>query len=239
MLEYPADTFLTFFINHRLLQVNNRPQWKTVAGGSRHYVEKARKLIPYVHAGCAVEKVQRTAQGVMLQTATGPMHFDRVVMATHAPVTLKLLENPSEQERDVLGAIGIVPNRGELHRDARSMPKRSRCWSSWNVVAGVGGGVSLTYHLNRLQPLETKSSYFLSLNPSGEKREGLVQSFNYDHPRFTRAAIRAQRALLKIQGIGGVYYAGAWTRYGFHEDGLLSAVVVAGLMGVSTPWDVA
>jgi len=238
MLEYPAETFLSFFLNHKLLQVNDRPVWKTVKGGSVCYVNKVKALLPFVHSGHKVLSVKRNNLGVLVRTTAAEGRFDRVVLATHAPVSLSLLADPTEAESKVLGAFQVLPNQGVLHRDARAMPETRRCWSAWNVTAqGREDRVSLTYHLNRLQPLQSKKQYFLSLNPPTPFSDQLGE-FSYDHPHFTTDAIRAQREIPNIQGIGGVYFAGAWTRYGFHEDGLLSAVKVAELMRCPLPWRV-
>jgi predicted NAD/FAD-binding protein len=238
MLDYPADTFLAFFLNHKLLQVNDRPVWRTVRGGSIEYVKKARELIPHLHLNEPVRKVTRETAGIRLATDKGELVFDRVVFATHAPITLRLLQDASLEERSVLGAIGVEGNKAVLHRDSTAMPRTRRCWSAWNVSAGVEKHVSLTYHLNRLQPVKSESQYFLSLNPLRDPRD-VVGTYQYDHPVFNREAIRAQGELLKIQGKGGVYFAGAWTRYGFHEDGLRSAVNVARLIGEDAPWKAA
>jgi predicted NAD/FAD-binding protein len=235
MLEYPAATFLTFFLNHKLLQVSGRPLWKTVAGGSIQYVDKAKELIPHVHSGAEVISVERCRNGVLVSTAEGQALFDCAVLATHAPTTAKLLLNASDEERNILSAIGVVANKAVLHRDSMAMPRTNRCWSAWNVKAGAKNGVSLTYHLNRLHPLMSQQNYFLSLNPELEM-SGQIGTYNYNHPRFDQRAIRAQREIPRLQGRGGIYFAGAWTRYGFHEDGLLSAVNVANLIGAIPQW---
>ena len=239
MLKFPAATFLTFFLNHKLLQVNDQPKWRTVKNGSIQYVEKAAKLIPHIHLGKAIQQVERTQKGVQVKLDDGVMLFDRVVMATHAPITAKLLMNPSELERRVLSPFQTIANTTILHRDASLMPKSEKCWAAWNVQAANAGKekVSLTYYLNRLQPLATKQNYFVTLNPI-QTIENVIRKLIYHHPLFDQDTIRAQRELSEIQGGGGVYYAGAWTRYGFHEDGLLSAVKVAKHMGILIPWKV-
>lgn len=239
MLDFPAETFLSFFINHRLLQVEDRPVWRTVKNGSQEYVKKIAAHIPYIHLGEPIVEVERFAGKVAVKTAKGTFDFDKVVMATHAPVTLKVLKSPSEREWQILSAIKTEKNRTVLHRDGSMMPKENRCWASWNVVGSTDHNahrkVALTYYLNRLQPLNTQNNYFVSLN-SDQIHDGTVREMDYAHPTFNHAAIQAQKELPEIQGNGGVYYAGAWTRYGFHEDGLLSAVKVAELLGVGTPW---
>lgn len=236
MLDYPADTFLTFFLNHKLLQVNDRPVWKTVSGGSKSYVMKAERRITHVHRGTEVLEVASAGTQVRVRTAAGEDVFDRVIMATHAPVTRRLLKEPTARESEILGAFSTENNEAVLHRDPRAMPLTQRCWASWNVLAGAGSKVSLTYHLNRLQSLRTANPYFLTLNPLSTL-DGRIQRFSFHHPLFTRDTIRAQQNLDEIQGIRGIFYAGAWTRYGFHEDGLLSAVRVSGKLGTQAPWE--
>jgi uncharacterized protein len=240
MLDFPAETFLNFLINHKLVQVNDRPIWKTVKGGSIQYVSKVVGKLANVRLNTPVLSVRREQNSVELTTHQGKTNFDKVVFGTHVPTTRKILEM-NVKEREVLGAFQVVSNTGVLHQDASLMPQEKRCWASWNVFAdgeSDKGKVSLTYHLNRLQPIDTKENYFLTLNPNLEVK-GPKREFKYDHPRFDMSAIRAQSELKSIQGIDRVYFAGAWTRYGFHEDGILSAVRVAEMMGVATPWTIA
>ncbi|WP_413557416.1 NAD(P)/FAD-dependent oxidoreductase [Bdellovibrio sp. HCB209] len=239
MLDFPAETFLMFFINHKLLQVNGRPIWRTVKNGSIQYVQKAAQRIAHIHTNSPVSAVERRGDAVMVTAPSETLKFDAVVMATHAPITARILKNQSIQEQRILSAIRYEANHAVLHTDHTSMPRRKNCWSSWNVMGGNdlenSNKVSLSYYLNRLQPLETTQDYFLTLN-SDQAVAGQVQEFNYSHPQFDRAAIQAQQGLPSIQGLGGVYYAGAWSRYGFHEDGILSAVGVAERLGVRIPW---
>jgi predicted NAD/FAD-binding protein len=241
MLDFPAATFLTFFINHKLLQVNNRPIWRTVKNGSIQYVQKAAQSIARIHMNAPVQEVERRTGKVTVKTATDQAEFDRVVLATHTPVTSRILQSQTEPEKKVLGQIQYEANRALLHTDSALMPQRKRCWSSWNVFGSArpdsSSRVCLSYYLNSLQPLPTRQNYFVTLNPPREV-QGLVREFNYAHPQFDQKAIQAQRDLPSLQGNGGVYFAGAWSRYGFHEDGILSAVKVAELMGVGTSWSV-
>lgn len=242
MLDFPAATFIAFFINHKLLQVNHRPVWRTVKNGSVQYVQKAAAQIGHVHINTPVLEVRRANGKVLVRTQNETTGFDRVIMATHAPVTAKILKMESDRERAVISTFRYEANKVVLHSDASFMPKRKLCWAAWNVLGKRGQNwrenVSLSYYINRLQPLPTENDYFVTLNPERDAAHA-IQNFNYDHPQFDQAAIRAQRELPSIQGEGGVYFAGAWSRYGFHEDGLLSAVTVAELMGTPAPWSVA
>jgi predicted NAD/FAD-binding protein len=236
MLDFPAAPFLTFLINHKLVQVEDRPVWRTVKGGSIQYVQKVAKHIPHVHLASPVLEVRREGGRVKLKTAAGEGFFDQVIFATHAPITARILVGQTQQEAQILGAFRTEANHAVLHQDPQLLPINKRCWASWNVRGEQGSDkVTLSYHLNRLQPLATKSDYFLTLNPKQSVQKASWE-MDYDHPRFDQAAIRAQRDLATIQGGGGVYYAGAWTRYGFHEDGLLSAVRVAEMLGQHVPW---
>ncbi len=239
MLTFPAATFLTFFINHHLLQVNNRPEWRTVKNGSRNYVERVKKKLKNIHLGTPVLEVKRHAGTVTVVTANGEATFDRVVFATHPPITLKILKDASPKELNILKCFPYEENHTVLHKDKSFMPKTAVCWAAWNVRASqpqdASQKISLTYYINQLQPLNTPENIFVTLNAPREVRDQ-ERSFVYHHPQFTQNAIRAQRELKDIQGTGGVYYCGAWSRYGFHEDGLLSAVNVGELFNIQPPW---
>lgn len=241
MLDFPAETFLTFFINHKLLQVNDRPIWRTVKNGSIQYVQKAAQKLSHVHLASPVLSVERENGKVVVRTADQSTIFDAVVMATHTDVTARVLKNQSDAEARVLSSIGYEKNRTFLHTHPGLMPQKKKCWSSWNVQGTndmkSSQQVSLTYYLNRLQPLNTGQDYFVTLNPTSSVSK-VIQEFDYAHPQFDKKALEAQKILPSIQGRGGVYFAGAWSRYGFHEDGLLSGVNVAQLLGVSAPWSV-
>lgn len=239
MLDFPASTFLIFFINHKLLQVNHRPVWRTVKNGSIEYVKKVAQQIHKIYLNTPVMSVERVQGKVLVKTVDSTMEFDKVVLATHAPITASILKPHSEFEFETLSSIKYAPNKAILHTDSQCMPKRKRVWSSWNVL-GVdqlesAQQVSLNYYINMLQPIEAKRDYFVSLNPKTEIKN-ILGEYEYWHPQFDQRAILAQHNISQLQGQGGVYFAGAWQRYGFHEDGLLSGVNVAQRLGVKTPW---
>ncbi|MBX3673613.1 MAG: FAD-dependent oxidoreductase [Burkholderiales bacterium] len=239
--RFPMQTFLTFCANHGLLAVSNRPQWRTVKGGSREYVRKLVAALPDVRLSTPVRQVRRFPDRVEVATDHGTERFDQVVLATHTDQSLAMLEHPTGEERSVLKAIPYQPNRAVLHTDERLLPRRRRAWASWNFHAPRAGltddPVSLTYLLNRLQPLPFSSPVMVTLNPVDEPREDRVlASFDYDHPAFLEGSDEAKRRVVSLQGRERTWYCGAWTRYGFHEDGLLSAVNVARQMGVPIPW---
>jgi len=236
MLRFPVATMIRFCHNHGLLQVSNRPQWHTVRGGAKHYVAKLLQRIPDARLKTPVRSVRRLASsgGVMLATDQGSERFDDVVLACHSDQSLALLADATAQERAVLGAIRYHPNRAVLHTDASVLPTRKLAWSAWNYARAHQQGreqaaVCLHYLINRLQPLPWQQPVVVSLNPDPAREPApgkVIGSYAYSHPVFDEAAVRAQRSLPGLQGQGGVWFCGAWTRYGFHEDGLMSALQV-------------
>ncbi len=241
---FPALSFLRFFANHGLIQLQDRPQWLTVEGGSRAYLDRLiDDLGPRARAGVPVVRVERGPLDVTLVLEDGRRErFDEVVLACHSDQALRLLADPSPTERRLLGAIPYQPNRVLLHRDPALMPRARRIWSSWNYLSegagDAGRAVSVTYWMNSLQRLPTAFDVFVSLNPLREPRAELVEGeFQYDHPVFDARALEAQRGLPHIQGRRRTWFAGAWTGYGFHEDGMRSGVEVATALGAQVPWE--
>ena len=239
---YPAAAFIRFCENHGLLQISNRPMWRTVVGGSQAYV--ARLCAPFAHAirlSCEVVAVRRDARGVLVRASDGSVErYDEVVIATHAPQALAMLEDPSDSERALLGALRTAPNRVVLHRDARLMPRRRAAWASWNYIGAADGRLCVTYWMDRLQALPAGSGpHFVTLNPTVEP-QGILHEAVFAHPQFDAAAIRAQRALWSLQGTSRTWYCGAWFGAGFHEDGLQAGLTVAEHLGeVRRPWQMA
>ena len=241
MLRFPIATMIRFCHNHGLIQVTNRPRWHTVVGGAREYVRKMLRSIPDARLATPVRRIRRAASGaaqggIGVCTDAGTEHFDHVVLACHSDQALALLADPSPAEREVLGAIRYHRNRAVLHTDISQMPTRRPAWAAWNYERAAEGpresaAVCLHYWLNRLQPLPFRSPVIVSLNPVREPREETVHGeFDYAHPVFDMAAIAAQRRVPAIQGVADTWYCGAWTRYGFHEDGLTSGLAVARAM---------
>jgi predicted NAD/FAD-binding protein len=240
--RFPLATFLHFCHNHGLLAVSNRPQWRTVKGGSRQYVAKLAADLTDVRLATPVRRVRRFDDHVEIATDGGVERFDEVVLASHTDQSLALLENPSLEERAVLKAIPYQRNRAVLHTDASLLPRRRRAWASWNFHAPTpelsDEPVSLTYLLNRLQPLPFASPLLLTMNPIDEPREDKVlATFDYHHPVFLEGSDEAKWRVAALQGRARTWFCGAWTRYGFHEDGLLSAVNVVRQMGIPIPWN--
>jgi predicted NAD/FAD-binding protein len=235
MLAFPIATMIRFCHNHGLLQISDRPQWHTVAGGARQYVERMLPRIHHPRLACPVQALRREAQGVTLWSAhAGAEHYDAVVLACHADQALALLgADASADERHVLGAIGYHPNRAVLHTDTRLLPQRRRAWAAWNYEHAASSTaeqhhVCLHYLLNRLQPLPFAQPVIVSLNPVRAPDPALtLAEFDYAHPVFDAAAIAAQQQLPALQGVWRTWFCGAWTGYGFHEDGLRSGLAVA------------
>lgn len=244
MREHPAIAFVRFCMTHGLMRLGGRPQWKTVDGGSRVYVQKlTESFAGRIRLGCRVGRVSRSGDAVIVADETGDVaRYDHVVIAGHADEALALLGDASFDERRLLGAFTYSTNRTVLHRDPRLMPKHRRVWSSWNYIGGRGGDrrprVCVTYWMNALQSLDPRVPLFITLNPTREPAPELIEAtFHYDHPCYHRAALRAQRELPTLQGVRNTWFCGSYFGAGFHEDALVSGLAVAeALGGVLRPW---
>ena len=240
MLRFPVATMVRFCHNHGLIQLTGRPQWWTVKGGARRYVEKMIAGIGDKRLNTPVLRIVRDAHaargGVLVVTKDATLRFDKVVLATHSDQSLALLADASAGEQGVLGAIRYQPNRAVLHTDAGVLPQKKLAWAAWNYerAAQAGGdspGVCLHYLLNQLQPLPFVQPVLVSLNPVSEiARRHVLGEYDYMHPVFDLAATRAQKQLPALQGVRHSYFCGAWTGYGFHEDGLKSGLLAARLL---------
>ena len=245
ILEFPARTFLQFFKNHGLLNIKNRPQWYTVTGGSREYVKKLTAKLPdNVKLKNAVTKVTANSNGkALVKDAKGKAeYFDHVIFACHADEAMEILQNPTDDQKAVIGSFRYQKNKIIVHGDASFMPKRKKCWASWVYLSeGIqdkNPAVSLTYWMNSLQNLDPDFPLFVTLNPGREPKADLVYDrHEFSHPIFDRPAIHAQGRILDIQGQNNIWFCGAYQRYGFHEDGLLSAVIVAKSFEAEIPWE--
>ena len=239
MLRFPIATMIRFCHNHGLIQVTNRPQWHTVRGGAKHYVAKLLQAIPDARLRTPVRRINRLppglgSAGVMVATDQGRERFDDVVLACHSDHSLALLADATPAERSVLGGIRYHPNRAVLHTDTGVLPKRKRAWAAWNYARACNSGseqagVCLHYLINRLQPLPWVQPVVVSLNPDPAlppDPNKVIGAYHYSHPVFDLAALQAQQQLPALQGAARTWFCGAWTRYGFHEDGLSSALDV-------------
>jgi len=241
MLRFPIGTMIRFCHNHGLLQLTNRPQWRTVVGGSKHYVARMLATIADRRIATPVRAVRRLppgegSAGVIVVTDRGSERFDEVVLASHADQSLALLPDANDEERSILGAIRYQPNRVLLHTDATVLPRARRAWAAWNYERAADRSreqahVCLHYLINRLQPLPWAQPVLVSMNPARPIRDDhVLGEWTYAHPVFDRAAVRAQGELHAIQGRSRLWFCGAWTRYGFHEDGLVSGLAVVDAM---------
>ncbi len=235
MMAFPAETFVRFFQNHGLFNPSGQPQWRTVDGGSRVYVEKLAARIRanggVFRTGANVETVLQQGGPVIRAAGQSAKRFDAVVLACHSDQALKLLQDADADQASVLAALRYKTNQAVLHDDPTQMPRRRRCWSSWNY-RGLSGAaapsIGVTYWMNRLQGLPADQDFFLTLNPTDAIPEShIFDTTTFAHPQFDRAAIAAQLRLPILQGRNGVWLAGAYTRFGFHEDGLASGLAAA------------
>jgi predicted NAD/FAD-binding protein len=244
ILAFPARSFVSFYANHGLLRFADRPQWRSVKGGSRTYVEKiSASFRKGIRLATPVVGVERLNPGVEVIDARGQRdRFDAVVMASHADQSLAILgDSASPLERKVLGAFRYQENKAILHSDESLMPRRRRLWASWNYLSprrrDQGEALAVTYWMNRLQNLSPSLPLFVTLNSFREPQESLVhERFTYDHPQFDEAAIAAQALLPEIQGAEGIWYCGSYCGFGFHEDALQSGLAVAERFGLFAPW---
>jgi len=242
--DYPATAFVEFCDSHGLMNFLDRPQWRSVKGGSRSYVEKLSRAVGHgVRAGRAVRSVRRLPSGVAVTDAGGREdRFDRVLVATHADQALRMLAEPTAEQRHVLGAFRYSRNLAVLHTDAAMMPVRRAWWSSWNYLGRTGdhSEATVTYWMNKLQRLRTSTPMFVTLNPPERLAlKGELRRDVYEHPIFDAAAIAAQKRLWPLQGAGGIWFAGSYFGSGFHEDGLQAGLAAAEqLGGVRRPWTV-
>ena len=248
MLDYPLATFVRFCSNHGLLQVFDRPAWRTVQGGGREYVKKLISQIADLRLNTPVLGVEQSKKGVLLASQGNhgealSEHFDQVVFACHSDQALAILgDGASPQVRQTLGAIRYAPNRAVLHTDPALLPRNPALWSAWNYISGEASAndqrpVSVSYLINQLQPLPFKTPVVVSLNPQREPAsDKVIAEFDYAHPVFDAAAIAAQREIKQLNGQRGIWFCGAWNGYGFHEDGLKSALSVANALDCQAPW---
>ncbi|AKC70748.1 NAD(P)/FAD-dependent oxidoreductase [Pandoraea oxalativorans] len=244
ILRFPAVTFLRFCLNHALLQIRDRPQWRTVASGGREYVRRICATLDDVRLGAPVTHVERDGEGVTVRFGNAAAErFDAVVMASHAPTSLQLLGDADPAERRVLGAVGYQSNIAVLHTDPTLLPRRRRVWSAWNYVSHASRTtasdhpVCVSYLINQLQALPFTTPVIVTLNPVREPAAStVIGRYVYEHPLLDLGAVDAQSHLPALQGRRRTWFAGAWTGYGFHEDGLKSALRVARDFDVLPSW---
>ena len=241
-----SKAFVSFFANHGLLETNRRrrPKWRTVTGGSRTYVERiTSEFRDRIRINTVVSHIERIETGITLTTENGSTEeFDHVIIATHSNQALKMLSDPSAQEKHLLGSIRYKKNRALLHMDSALMPRRERAWASWNYISTEPENdthlACLTYWMNSLQNIDKDFPIFVTLNPQHDPDSSrVIEAIDYEHPIFDQAALDAQEKLWELQGCNRTWYCGAYFGYGFHEDGLQSGLAVAeALSGLRRPW---
>lgn len=236
MLAFPAESFLSFFANHKLIDFD-RPQWRTVTGGSREYVAKLTAALPLrIATATPVKAVTRGEKTVRVALEGHTEEFDRIIFACHSDQALRLLTDATPDEHALLGAVRYAPNTAWLHRDTTLMPRRRKVWAAWNYLrrtgADEGAPVAVSYWMNRLQNLDPSRPLFVTLNPAEPPLPRLTFArFEYDHPQFDQNALNAQQRLSSLQGQRNSWYCGAWCGHGFHEDGLTAGLEVARALG--------
>jgi uncharacterized protein len=238
MWSFPMRFLAEFFDHHGMLELRNRPQWRVVSGGSARYVEAlTRAFADRIRLATPVRSVTRDADGVtVIADGCPPERFDRVVIATHSDQALALLGDPSDRERELLGAIPYQRNEAVLHTDVRMLPRRRRAWASWNfhVSQQLQPLTTVTYDMNRLQSLNSDTRYLVTLNRTAEvDPRQIIRTIAYAHPVFTASGARTQQRVAEISGANRTHYCGAYWAWGFHEDGVLSGQRVAAELGVA------
>ena len=243
ILNFPAKTLLTFFKNHQLINFIFRPKWRTVKGGSKQYVNKVIEKLSSdaknrLILNSKIKSVYCKNDKIEIKFEESTEIFDKVIMATHPDQTIKLIKNLDEQSTDILRKFKYQKNIVYLHSDSSLMPKNKKTWSSWNYISSKSEEKSsLTYWMNLLQKINNSLNVFVSLNPYMKPIKSLTyKKIIYEHPIFNTQTNEAQKKMTEIQGKNNIFYAGAWLRYGFHEDGIMSAVNISSLLNIKIPW---
>ena len=240
ILNFPIKSLLVFFENHKLLNIYNRPKWSTVNKGSREYVKKIQSLLKgKIYTNAKVNKISKSKEGIRVHYQDGIKTFDKVILACHADQSSEILNEHFSEEANLLKDFKYQKNTSILHSDINFMPKRKSVWSSWNYITETGnsGNLSITYWMNELQGINSSKPILLSLNPKILPNPDLIYGqYSYSHPILDNNAINIQKKLSSIQGKNNLWFCGAWTGFGFHEDGVKSAVEIANSHNIDLPW---
>ena len=240
ILNFPIKSLLVFFENHKLLNIYNRPKWSTVNKGSREYVKKIQSLLKgKIYTNAKVNKISKSKEGIRVHYQDGIKTFDKVILACHADQSSEILIENFSEEANLLKDFKYQKNTSILHSDVNFMPKRKSVWSSWNYITETGnsGNLSITYWMNELQGINSSKPILLSLNPKILPNPDLIYGqYSYSHPILDNNAINIQKKLSSIQGKNNLWFCGAWTGFGFHEDGVKSAVEIANSHNIHLPW---
>ena len=240
ILNFPIKSLLVFFENHKLLNIYNRPKWSTINKGSREYVKKIQSLLKgKIYTNAKVNKISKSKEGIRVHYQDGIKTFDKVILACHADQSSEILIENFSEEANLLKDFKYQKNTSILHSDINFMPKRKSVWSSWNYITETGnsGNLSITYWMNELQGINSSKPILLSLNPKILPNPDLIYGqYSYSHPILDNNAINIQNKLSSIQGKNNLWFCGAWTGFGFHEDGVKSAVEIANSHNIDLPW---
>ena len=240
ILNFPIKSLLVFFENHKLLNIYNRPIWSTINKGSREYVKKIQSLLKgKIYTNAKVNKISKSKEGIRVHYQDGIKTFDKVILACHADQSSEILIENFSEEANLLKDFKYQKNTSILHSDINFMPKRKSVWSSWNYITETGnsGNLSITYWMNELQGINSPKPILLSLNPKILPNPDLIYGqYSYSHPILDNNAINIQKKLSSIQGKNNLWFCGAWTGFGFHEDGVKSAVEIANSHNIDLPW---
>ena len=238
VLDFPLRYLVQFMANHHMLKISGRPQWRVVKGGSRNYVSALRRWPVRERIGCPVTGVRRDVDGVSVTSDAGIERYDHAVLACHSDQALNVLHDATERERDVLGAIGYQANDTVLHTDHSVLPRQRKAWAAWNALVPRvdSGACTVSYCMNLLQALDAREPIVVSLNSTARiAPQKILRRIRYHHPVYTHACVHAQKRKREIQGINRTWFAGSYWGWGFHEDGMRSAVDVANGLGVRWP----
>ena len=239
ILQFPARYLVQFMANHQMLQISGRPQWRVVKGGSSTYVAALRaQWSVRERLNCPVHSILRHGNEVEVDSAAGVEHFDQVVLACHSDEALQLLVDPDEREQSILGAMTYQSNDTVLHIDASVLPRRRKAWAAWNawLPREPDATCTVSYCMNLLQDIDSPEPFVVTLNRSEAiDPTKVLARMRYRHPVYTQASVQAQMRKAEIQGRRRTWFAGAYWGWGFHEDGMRSAVDVAAALGVHWP----
>ena len=236
--NFPLKLFLNFFNNHDLFNFKDRPQWKFVKGGSNSYIKKIIELDKFSFSlNTKIDKIIRSENNIKIIKNDEEIVFDYVIVATHADQALQIINNPTNNEKEILSKFEYTKNKAYLHSDRSMMPKNNKTWSSWNFIKSenTNTNFTLTYWMNNLQKLQTSKEYFVTINPE-KTPEYIHDDTFFTHPKFNLQTMKYHSKLKNLQGINNTYFCGAYHGYGFHEDGIQSAAYISKMLDVDIPW---
>ena len=236
--NFPLKLFINFFNNHDLFNIKDKPQWKFVHGGSNSYIKKIIELNRFSFSvNTKIDKIIRSEKNIKIIKNNEEVVFDYIIIATHADQALQIINNPTKNEKEILSKFEYTKNRAYLHSDKSMMPKNKKTWSSWNFIKSEKEDINftLTYWMNNLQKLETSKEYFVTINPEKTPENTHNETF-FTHPKFNLETMKSQSKLKDLQGDKNTFFCGAYHGYGFHEDGIQSAVYVSKMLGADIPW---